>query len=204
MKTNKHTNESKNSLELANIFDEAILQDRDVMIKGRPETLPGMNRLIHRARDQLRHRGDKHGPEGSHAADVDLILLSGGLGSSEYIKYKIEESLANGPGAGTGVSTPRVHTLTHPQMCVCRGLLENRLLGIWRAASCNGSYGILQRKPYKSWKPSHRLAKHGNHLHNSEGKRYVEQVCWLVKKVKTLPSLLHAFDSHLQESTEAY
>lgn len=182
-----------NSLELANIFDEAVLKDREVMIKGRPETLPGMIKLIHRHRDQLMHRGDRQSSESSTATDINLVLLSGGLGSSAYIKYKIEEFLANGPETGSGASVPKVHTLTRPQMCVCRGLLENRVLGIWRAARCNGSYGILQRKPYKLWKPRHFLAKHGNHLHNSEGRRYVEQVSWLVKKVRNLYSLLPRF-----------
>lgn len=177
-----------NSLELAKIFDEAILEDRKVMIKGRPETIPGMNKLIHRARDQLLHRGDIQGSGSSTAADVNLILLSGGLGSSPYIKYKIEEFLANSPGVGSGASVPKVHTLTYPQMCVCRGLIEDRALKIWRAARCNGSYGILQKKPYKSWKLKHFLAKYGNHVQTNQGGRYVEQVKWLVKKVRMFPS----------------
>lgn len=180
----------RNRLELAQIFDEAILKDREIMVKGRPQTAVGLNKLIHRARDQLIHRGDTLASEGSTPADVDVILLSGGLGSSEYIKYKIEEFLANDIGTGSGASIPRVHTLSRPQMCVCRGLIENRVLGIWRAAKCNGSYGILQRKPYKSWKPRHQLAKHANHLHDIEGRRYVEQVTWLIKKVGQVHYLL--------------
>ncbi|KAJ0116802.1 hypothetical protein J7T55_009953 [Diaporthe amygdali] len=103
-------------LELANIFDEAVLEDREVLIKGRPETLPGMIKLINRHRDQLLHRGDRQGSDSSTATDINLILLSGGLGSSAYIKYKIEEFLSKSPGAGSGVSVPKVHTLTHPQI----------------------------------------------------------------------------------------
>jgi hypothetical protein len=167
-------------LELAKIFDEAIIQDRQVMRKGRPENIPGLQKLVHRARDQLLHRGDD---KGSRTTDVDVILLSGGLGSSEYVKCKIEEYLLSELNDGTTVSLPKVHIVTEPQMCICRGLLENRLLAIWRAAKSNGSYGILLRKPYKRLKPRHFLAKLGNHVYIRGGNRYVEQVTWLTIKV---------------------
>lgn len=192
---------SRNRLELAQIFDEAVLKDRELMVNGRPQTAVGLNKLIYRARDQLIHRGDTATPEGSTAADVDLILLSGGLGSSEYIKYKIEEFLANNPGTGSGAFVPRVHTLSRPQMCVCQGLIENRVLSIWRAGKCNGSYGVLQRKVYKSWKWTHQLAKHGNHLHNTEGRRYVEQVIWLIKKAGEVHNLLCcSYFAHIKQN----
>lgn len=173
-------------LELARIFDETIIEDRQIMRKGRPETVPGIIKLIHRERDRLRHRGDVQGSENSskHAStDVNVILLSGGLGSSEYIKYKIGESLRGGLDETTA-SVPEIHTLTEPQKCICRGLLEDRLLGIWRAGKCNGSYGILQRQPYRRINPKHFIAKLGNHLIGHGDKRYVEQVAWLIRKVR--------------------
>lgn len=168
------------------------------MINGRPETRPGLIKLIYRARDQLMNRGVGHGSSSSAAEDINLIILSGGLGSSEYIKEKIEEYLANRPAAENGTAIPKVQTLSHPQMCVCRGLIENRVLGIWRASKCNGSYGILQRVPYKRLNPRHQLAKYSNHLHKTEGKRYVEQISWLVKKVGNVHLLLPHF-THIKK-----
>lgn len=168
------------------------------MINGRPETRPGLFKLIYRARDQLINRGVGHGSSSSAAEDINLIILSGGLGSSEYIKDKIEEHLANRPAAENRTAIPKVQTLSHPQMCVCRGLIENRVLGIWRASKCNGSYGILQRVPYKRLNPRHQLAKYSNHLHKTEGKRYVEQISWLVKKVGNVHLLLPHF-THIKK-----
>lgn len=161
------------------------------MVKGRPEVVPGIVKLIRRARDQLLHRGDGSdatGGSSSALADVDVILLSGGLGSSEYVKAKIHDSLSAGP-EGMAAHMPQVHTLTEPQMCVCRGLLENRKFSIWRAGKCNGSYGILQREPYRPWglrstTSTHWKARVSGLVKNHEGNRYIEDVKWLIKKVR--------------------
>jgi hypothetical protein len=168
-------------LELANIFDETILHDRKIMKKGRPENIPGLKKLVHRARDQLTHRGDD---KGSRNTDIDVILLSGGLGSSEYIKSKVEEYLKNEFDDGTTSTVPKVHVVTEPQMCICRGLLENRLLEIWRAGKNNGSYGVVQSRRYSRLNPLHLIAKLGNHVYSRGGNRYIKQVRWLIFKVK--------------------
>lgn len=156
------------------------------MKRGRPETVPGIIKLIHRERDRLRHRGDlQNSPTSSKEtyADIDVILLSGGLGSSDYIKYKIEESLRDGVN-GVTASMPKVCTLTEPQNCICRGLLEDRMLGLWRAGKCNGSYGLLEKEPYRRTKPKHMLARLSKHLSVNGDKKFVEQVKWLIRKVR--------------------
>lgn len=156
------------------------------MKKGRPETIPGILKLIHRERDRLRHRGDVQNPQSSPNeahTDVDVILLSGGLGSSEYIKYKIEESLVDGRNGETA-SVPKVCTISEPQNCICRGLLEDRIFGLWRAGKSNGSYGILQKERYTRWKWRHFIAKLRKQVVGYGNQRYVEQVTWLICKVR--------------------
>lgn len=182
-------------LELAKIFDERILRDRPVMKRGRPETVPGIIKLIHRERDRLRHRGDVYSSQTSTSqanVDIDVILLSGGLGSSEYVKHKIEESLIDAQN-GASTSIPKIFTLTEPQKCICRGLLEDRTLGIWRAGKSNGSYGLLEKQRYRRMKPKHMFAKFSKHIVGTGDKKFVEHVKWLIRKVReswtTEPSL---------------
>ncbi|WQF90242.1 hypothetical protein CDEST_15256 [Colletotrichum destructivum] len=169
--------------ELANIFD-TVIQDRSFIRKGRPETLPGLNKLIQRARDELRYRGNGHGGSRSPnnaTDDVSVILMSGGLGRSEYITQRISEYLAQ--QEDTLGPAPEVRIIDEPQLCVCKGLLKNRLYTIFRTQKCNGNYGILEYKPYKKFYLTHFLANQGNHVKEIGGNRYKEEVKWLIQKV---------------------
>ncbi|KAF6829097.1 hypothetical protein CPLU01_08110 [Colletotrichum plurivorum] len=166
--------------ELATLFD-AIIQDRQVTRNGRPETLPGLQKLIQRARDELRYRGNSHG--GSRSSnnatdDISVILMSGGLGRSEYITQRITKYLSS----QQDTFVPEVRIVDDPQLCVCKGLLKNSLYSIFRTQKCNGNYGILEYNPYKRFSLKHMVAKGGNHVKEIGGSRYVEEVKWLVHK----------------------
>ncbi|GKT52234.1 uncharacterized protein ColSpa_12415 [Colletotrichum spaethianum] len=168
--------------ELATIFD-TVIQDRQVVRKGRPETLPGLNKLIQRARDELRYRGNNHGGSRSpnnDPDDVSVILMSGGLGRSEYITQRITEYLSY--QEDTLGPVPEVRIIGEPQLCVCKGLLKNRLYTIFRTQRCNGNYGILEYKPYKKFYPTHFIANQANHVKKIGGSRYKEEVKWLIQK----------------------
>ncbi|KAK1990648.1 hypothetical protein LX36DRAFT_716614 [Colletotrichum falcatum] len=174
--------------ELAKIFD-TIIQDREVIRGGRPETLPGLNKLIQRVREGLRYRSNDHvGSLSSNSpADVSVILMSGGLSQSDYITQRIAEYLST--QVDTFGPAPEVRTITDPQLCVCRGLLTDSLYSIFRTQKCNGNYGILDYIPYRSYKISHRIAKRGNHVKEMGGTRYVEEIKWLIQKNEKVPEL---------------
>ncbi|WYZ36263.1 hypothetical protein EsH8_XII_000013 [Colletotrichum jinshuiense] len=169
--------------ELAKIFD-TVIQDRHFIRKGRPETMPGLQKLIQRARDELRYRGNSHGGSRSPnnaTDDVSVILMSGGLGRSEYITQRISEYLSQQDD--TLGPAPEVRIIDEPQLCVCKGLLKNRLYTIFRTQKCNGNYGILEYKPYKKFYLTHFLANQGNHVKEIGGIKYKEEVKWLIQKV---------------------
>ncbi|KXH65946.1 hypothetical protein CSAL01_11570 [Colletotrichum salicis] len=151
--------------ELAKIFD-TVIQDRQVIRKGRPETLPGLKKLIQRARDELRYRGNNHGGSRSPnnaTDDVSVILMSGGLGRSEYITQRITEYLSQ--QEDTIGPAPEVRIIGEPQLC-----------------RCNGNYGILEYKPYKKFYPTHFIANQANHVKKIGGSRFKEEVKWLIQK----------------------
>lgn len=133
------------------------------------------------------HQGTEGGSGGTSnggkglAKDVDIILLAGGLGQSSYLRDRVEMSLED--EQSSDAPTPRVRTMSNPQLCVSKGLLENRLFEIFRAQKCNANYGVLQDKALKLWKPLHLVAKAANQYRNIGGKRYMRQVEWLVEKV---------------------
>ncbi|KAK8026502.1 Hsp70 family chaperone [Apiospora marii] len=134
--------------ELAGLFDN-VIDDRTVTINGHRNTLPGINMLIQRARTQIRDQ------QRTSSIDVDIILLSGGLGQSRYLKHRVEQALEKDQDAGT--QPPRVVTMDEPQLCVCKGLLYNRKREIFRGQRCNGNYGILQLTKFNRFNLRHRI-----------------------------------------------
>lgn len=168
--------------ELARIFD-MVIQDRRVIRNGRPETLPGLRKLIERARGELQYRGNSHGSSkfsSNIANDVSVILMSGGLGQSKYITQRIRESLSYQDDMFD--QTPEVRIIAEPQLCVCKGLLKNRLHVIFRTQKCNANYGILEYKPYKMFSMTSFIASQGNHVRDIGGSKYTEGVRWLIRK----------------------
>lgn len=162
------------SRELAGFFDN-VIDDTTVTVNGTRQTLPGINKLIHRARQRI------HEQERTQSGDVDIILLSGGLGQSPYVKRRVEQALGKIQGIGT--QTPKVAKVDEPQLSVCLGLLHNRMREIFSAQKCNGNYGILQLTKFNKLNPGHHIAKMANQTTKLGGKTFVNDVKWLIKKV---------------------
>ncbi|KAF2996329.1 hypothetical protein E8E14_002810 [Neopestalotiopsis sp. 37M] len=192
--------------ELATIFD-SVIDDRQVVKNGRPKTEAGIAKLVHRTRDHMIHQGMKGAPgSGSHGGkglvkDVDIILLAGGLGQSSYLRDRIQLSLED--EQNPGASTPFVRTTRESQLCVSKGLLENRRFERFRARKCNANYGVLQDKALKLWKPLDLVATVANQYRDIGGKRYMRQVEWLVEKGKAIPDET-PMCTHVFEGGEQY
>lgn len=163
------------SRELANIFD-SIIDDTKPSTHGRQDTSIGINKLIYRARDQL------HIQDRGASSDIDIILLSGGLGTSPYLKHRVEQDLAADPSRGAKV--PRVVVAPHPQLGVSRGLVHNRMWKLFSAQKCNGNYGILQLTKFKPWSRKHIFARLANQISRVGDKTFVNEIKWLIEKVR--------------------
>lgn len=81
--------------------------------------------------DQI-HHSDRGASSG-----IDIILLSGGLGQSAYLKYRVEQDLAADQSHGAKVA--RVIVAPDSQLCVSRGPVHNRMWELFSAQKCNGN-----------------------------------------------------------------
>lgn len=110
-------------------------------------------------------------------------MLSGGLGSSEYVRGKL----------GARYGTLRLHTAPEPQLAVCKGLVADRLQKLntgqqilkWRC--CRESYGTICRSVYDAKNPDHR--DRTPYRDKQTGKWYVdESVKWFIRKGQPVSS----------------
>lgn len=113
------------------------------------------------------------------------MYFSGGLGGSSYL-IKLMEKEYKGSGTLYGA---RIHASSDPQLCVCKGLVMNRLERL-RSGSCTfsklcarTSLGILKYEKLRLLKASHRRAKRENDGHNVSKQQIITAVDWVVLKV---------------------
>ncbi|KAK8090302.1 hypothetical protein PG997_005263 [Apiospora hydei] len=66
-------------------------------------------------------------------SDIQHVIFSGGLGGSPYI----QETLRSQYGEGTSLEKAEFHSLDLPQMCVCKGLVIDRIEKMKRAKKEN-------------------------------------------------------------------
>lgn len=113
------------------------------------------------------------------------VYFSGGLGGSSYlIKLMTKEY------KGSGIlGSARIHASSDPQLCVCKGLVMNRLDRL-RSGSCTfsklcarTSLGILKNEKFSLLKGSHRKAKRKNDGKNVSKQQTITAVDWVVLKV---------------------
>jgi len=113
---------------------------------------------------------------------ISKIVLSGGLGSSHYVRAKISAQYAS-----NGIE---LVLAAEPQLAVVKGIVVDRLQRVSHGQSalstrcCRASYGIVCRQPYDK----------GRHKGQPpikdpiNGEKYVEdQINWLVKQGEVLP-----------------
>jgi molecular chaperone DnaK (HSP70) len=123
---------------------------------------------------------------------VSYMVLSGGLGSSQYVKKKLEQRYCEGRYSNAaGMSILRAET---PQLVVAKGLVTNHLRTLGKD-NVNGtsvlqnwisprSYGVLSVKP---WDPETHLPQDKETPDDLTGKAYARnQIQWVIKKVSPL------------------
>jgi hypothetical protein len=92
---------------------------------------------------------------------ISHLILSGGLGNSAYVQSKLETRYAFGLSTFACARTVQVHVAPEPQLCVCRGLVQDRIrrlssgVGVlgWRCS--RASYGTICKMPYEAGNQSH-------------------------------------------------
>ncbi|KAK1758161.1 hypothetical protein QBC47DRAFT_410878 [Echria macrotheca] len=108
---------------------------------------------------------------------VKYIILSGGLGSSEFIHQRLQEYVQR--SERSSLEGTRVQMCAEPQLVVIKGLLLEHTSSILRTRIARASYGVVIREPYST-------KRHFNQpqiVDIWDEKVYAtEQVRWIVKK----------------------
>ncbi|KAF4464878.1 hsp70 [Fusarium albosuccineum] len=143
--------------------------------------------------------------EKGHMEQVEYVILSGGLGSSAYVRERLQENLTalQHPNARNIIVVPS----QDPQLVVVRGILENKrqrmesgdksVLTTWIARA---SYGVIVQEVYSP-------AKHFDEdlredPWDSSMKWAINQIQWLIKKGDTVnpdSPLVKNFEIRLRE-----
>ncbi|KAI8676554.1 hypothetical protein LRP88_10436 [Fusarium phalaenopsidis] len=143
--------------------------------------------------------------EKGHREQVEYIILSGGLGSSAYVREMLQQHLTSlqHPNARNIIVIPS----QEPQLVVARGVLENKrqmmepgnksVLSNWIARA---SYGVIVQEVYSP-------AKHFDEDVRVDpfetGKKWaINQIQWLIKKgdkVSPDAPIAHSFEIRLKE-----
>ncbi|OAA75505.1 Hsp70 family chaperone [Akanthomyces lecanii RCEF 1005] len=149
--------------------------------------------------------GVENGRMSTNISFKEFVILSGGLGSSAYVRQSIQQQLVSfpHPNATTAVVVP----CQDPQLVVVRGLLldhqqrmETGNLSVLASRVARASYGVIVKEVYSP-------AKHFDEEVISDpfnsGKRWaVNQVQWMIRKgdlVNPNTPLVNKFEFHLAE-----
>ncbi|KIV84831.1 hypothetical protein PV11_00585 [Exophiala sideris] len=123
---------------------------------------------------------------------VKYLVLSGGLGSSEYVKKKLEDRYIR---EKVNLYAPhlRIITSNHPNLAVVKGLLIDRMQklkfdkSVLRVRKCRQSLGIICDQPYDKTRVAHQRARLRADI--LDGKTYAtEQISWFVRQGELLES----------------
>ncbi|KAI4143850.1 MAG: hypothetical protein L6R39_004427, partial [Caloplaca ligustica] len=116
---------------------------------------------------------------------TDYLVLSGGLGSSTYIKQKLTDRYITNVSRHTNTRHLHIYTADDPQTAVVQGLVLNEAQqhetgnAVLKSRTSPASYGVLCKEPYDA-------EKHlGMQLERDEldGKLYaIDIIHWFVKK----------------------
>ncbi|KAJ6438718.1 Hsp70 family chaperone [Purpureocillium lavendulum] len=138
---------------------------------------------------------------------VNFIILSGGLGSSAYIRQRIERQLRGFPHPHPNAAHAAVVPCQDPQLVVVRGLLldhqqkmETGNLSVLATRVARASYGVVVRDVYSP-------ALHFNEdviedPFDSKQRWAVNQIQWLIRKgdhIDPNRPIFKTFEYHLSE-----
>ena len=123
---------------------------------------------------------------------VDYMVLSGGLGSSQYVKKKLEERYCKEKKYSNAAEMTILRAET-PQLVVAKGLVidqlrtqgkDNNRTSVLQNWISPRSYGILCVRP---WDPKSHLEQDKETPDDLTGKVYARnQIQWVIKKVSSL------------------
>ncbi|KAL8740298.1 MAG: hypothetical protein Q9190_006981 [Brigantiaea leucoxantha] len=125
---------------------------------------------------------------------VSWLVLSGGLGSSSYVKQCISSYYGSGIGSTkSNVKQMRTLTIGEPQLAVVQGLVMERIQTVSRGNQifeercCRSSYGIICMEEYNPNWDRHIGQK--VILDQRDGKKWaVDQIQWFVKQGQNVSS----------------
>lgn len=90
-----------------------------------------------------------------YPSQLRYIILSGGLGSSKYVKQRIMAEICTTSMRSQNGGSLNVLVARDPQLAVVKGLVMERAqtveqdIPVWSGRCCRVSYGILCRRIYK-------------------------------------------------------
>ncbi|KAF9634279.1 hypothetical protein BFW01_g5174 [Lasiodiplodia theobromae] len=148
--------------ELQHLFDEQIEK---------------ILRIIDRQLEKLQH---------THSQEVSYIIVSGGLGSSPYLRRRLRDRYQlEAEHLFDNVDDLQILLAPEPQLAVCHGLVMNRVqeitseIPMYTSRRCRASYGILCREKYDP----RRHAGEDVSVDEYDKKKWVDgQIHWVVKK----------------------
>lgn len=121
-------------------------------------------------------------------SEIRYIILSGGLGSSKYVKERITAEICANTSRLQGPGSMDILVAKDPQLAVVKGLVMERAQTVeqskpvWTGRCCRVSYGILCRRIYNR-------EKHFGEPTVEDaltGKLWIEnQIDWIIKAVSS-------------------
>ena len=173
-------------LNAANIEDSVMIIDGNDLKKLLDDQIDNMLNLINSALDVLESRHPRK--------QVSYLVLSGGLGSSRYVKQQLKSYYETGEGsARPNAQEAKIVVVAEPQLAVVYGLVMDRVQAIvhggtgFKKRCCRVSYGVRCRKEYQPHKNAHVGQK--VFMDPRDGKLYVkDQIDWLIKQGDDVPS----------------
>ena len=167
---------------------EAHVEDAKMIIKQ--EELAALfdvqiDRLLDLMDEQLRRLEQK-----DSRAQISYLVLSGGLGSSPYVRQRLKSFFEFGMGSSrANTQDVSILTVAEPQLAVVQGLVMERIQFISRGEAvfkqrcCRISYGVKCLREYNPTNPRH--MGQDIILDKRDGKRYIDdQIDWFVKQVR--------------------
>ena len=125
---------------------------------------------------------------------ISYLVLSGGLGSSPYVRQRLTSHFEIGPGSSkANAQDMKIVTVAEPQLAVVHGLVMDRVQSISRGEvvfeqrCCRTSYGVLCLQEYNPNNPKH--TGQDVILDPRDGKKYVEdQIQWFIQQGQSVSS----------------
>lgn len=136
-----------------------------------------------------------------HAREsVTYLILSGGLGSSAYVRKKLEQRYEHGGAGHPNAEKIEIKTAPKPQLAVVHGLVIDRVQNlidpekhVYPKRRCRMSYGIVVREVYD---PSRHMGEDVVR-DGRDGQQWAErQIHWFIKQVSDFKTaILRTADS---------